>query len=253
MQSVPDPGHSPAAPHRRQATTSLMSFRDLFVLTAAYAVLLALLALYTPGADFLWLFSEQGPFEILSIGFWLLLAALCFSLPGLPRRPWGSGIVAMVAAAREADLHKAFTTDSLFKTHYYLKSAAPLLEKLVAGVVALLALAAVVYVLVAGARYIRRTEAWRHDWGKTVLYGIVLLVASKLLDRMEAVTADWFGLHFPLMLHRFVAAFEEGVECLLPVLFIAALLGYQYLNLSSASATPPGADTDAALAANTRS
>lgn len=225
--------HEPATPGTpRHRTGSAMGFGNLLILVVVYAALMIVLALNLSQDVFVPLFAEGGPFESLTIGFWLLLAALCFTLPGLPRRPWDSGIVALLAAAREADLHKAFTDMSVLKTSYYLKSAAPPFEKLIAALVTLPALALVIYVLVAGARFIRRTGAWRLDWGRTTLLAMGLLVASKMLDRVEAVTADWFGLHFSPLAHNFIAAFEEGVECLLPVLFIAALLQYQYLHLA---------------------
>src|SRR5690606_40717025 len=67
----------------------------------------------------------------------------------------------------------------------------------------------VIYVLVRGAKLIRRTRAWRFDWGRTVMLATGLLVASKLLDRSEAVSAAWFGFTTPVMMHRFIAAFEE--------------------------------------------
>ncbi|MBE0594580.1 MAG: hypothetical protein IH616_19510 [Gemmatimonadales bacterium] len=223
----------------RRATPSLMEFRHLLVLLVAYALLLTLLALDLSPDQFLWVFSEAGPFEILSCGFWVLLAGACFTLPGLPRWPWEQGIVALAAAAREADLHKAFTDTSVLKISYYLKSSAPLFEKLLAGLVALPALAIVVYVLVRGALLIRRTRAWHFAWGRTTLLAMGLLVSSKLLDRMEAVTADWFAFHFPPLAHRFIAAFEEGTECLLPILFIVVLLQYQYQHLTGAAGAIP--------------
>jgi hypothetical protein len=116
---------------------------------------------------------------------------------------------------------------SVLKTSYYLKSPAPLTEKLVAALVTLPAVILVAYVLVRGALFIRRMRAWRFDWGRTVLLATALLFASKVLDRSEALGAAWFGFHAPLMLHRFIAAFEEGVECLLPILFLVVLLQYQ--------------------------
>ncbi|MCO5121391.1 MAG: hypothetical protein M9951_17405 [Burkholderiaceae bacterium] len=236
MRHIPETGRKPpAARIPAHATRSLQEFRHLLVLVLAYALLLALLALELPESRFLWVFSEEGPFEILSIGFWVLLAVACFTLPGLPRWPWEQGIVALVAAAREADLHKAFTDTSVLKISYYLKSSAPLFEKLLVGLVALPALAIVVYVLVRGALLIRRTRAWHFAWGRTALLAMSLLVSSKLLDRMEAVTADWFAFHFPPLAHRFIAAFEEGTECLLPVLFIVVLLQYQYQHLTGAT------------------
>src|SRR5690606_28176349 len=144
--------HEPATSRSpRHRTGSAMGFGNLLILVVVYAALMIVLALNLSQDVFVPLFAEGGPFESLTIGFWLLLAALCFTLPGLPRRPWDSGIVALLAAAREADLHKAFTDMSVLKTSYYLKSAAPPFEKLIAALVTLPALALVIYVLVAGA------------------------------------------------------------------------------------------------------
>lgn len=214
------------------ATRSWMGYRNLLTLVVVYSALMSVIALYLSHDTFVWLYSEAGPFELLSLGFWLLLAALCFSLPGLPRRPWQQGIVAMVAAAREADLHKAFTEGSVLKFTYYFDSSTPLLERLLVALVTFPLVALVLYVLVGGARFIHRSNALRFEWGQTVLLAMILLVASKMLDRSGAVLADWFGLGFPLLLQRFVAAFEEGTEMLLPILFMAALLQYQYQHLT---------------------
>ena len=223
-------------------TRSLMRFPHVVAFAIAWCAILVVLALELPGERFDWFFSEEGPVEILSCGFWLLLAGACLTLPGLPRRPWQQGVAAVVAAAREADLHKAFTEMSVLKTSYYLKSSAPPAEKLVAALVTLPALVLVIYVLVRGAKLIRRTRAWRFDWGRTVMLATGLLVASKLLDRSEAVSAAWFGFTTPVMMHRFIAAFEEGVECLLPVLFIVVLLQYQQQFTADAGARPRGED-----------
>jgi hypothetical protein len=225
----------------RRGTRSLMRFPHAVAFAVAWCAILVVLALELPAERFDWFFSEEGPVEILSCGFWLLLAGACLTLPGLPRRPWQQGLAAVVAAAREADLHKAFTETSVLKTSYYLKSAAPPAEKLVAALVTLPALVLVIYVLVRGALLIRRTRAWRFDWGRTVMLATGLLAASKLLDRSEAVSAAWFGFHTPMLLHRFIAAFEEGIECLLPILFLVVLLQYQH-HFAAAPAIPGGDD-----------
>src|SRR5690606_18034330 len=128
MNPSPDIHHHPASsgpapqPDRAHLTRSLMRFHHVLGFLVAYGMLLILLALQLTPERFEWLFAEWGPVELLSCSFWLLLAAACFTLPGLPRRPWQQGIVAVVAAAREADLHKAFTEMSVLKTSYYLKS-----------------------------------------------------------------------------------------------------------------------------------
>lgn len=66
-----------------------------------------------------WLFSESRPFEIASEWLWLMLGAVCLLNSGWEwhRRGLFAAAAAM-AAMREADLHKAFTTGSIFKSNY---------------------------------------------------------------------------------------------------------------------------------------
>ena len=59
-----------------RATRSLMRFPHVVAFALAWCAILVVLALELPGERFDWFFSEEGPVEILSCGFWLLLAAL---------------------------------------------------------------------------------------------------------------------------------------------------------------------------------
>lgn len=206
-----------------------LSFPGVAVVAIAYAAMLSALALWVPEEHFFWMFSEAGPFEELSIVFWLILAGLCFVVPGVSRRALAvPGLLAIIAAAREADLHKAFTLESMFKSHYYLKSAAPLMEKAIAAVVALTILALLAYALVLGWRQVRR-GAWQLDWARTAMLATAGLFVCKVLDRMKSVVGEWTGYVFSMTSTRFIAAFEEGFECAMPVLFMIALLQYQSL------------------------
>ena len=64
----------------------------LLLLLLLYAVLLAALAVWLPAPTRQWMFSEQGPFEELSIPFWVLAGAWCFD-PVRSRRASTSGFV----------------------------------------------------------------------------------------------------------------------------------------------------------------
>lgn len=203
-----------------------LNVRALMLFALGYAGLLTALAFCLPEDQFRWMFSEQGPFERMSIVFWLSLAALCLFLPGLPYQGrFAPALAALLAAGREADLHRAFTERSIFKSSYYLKSAAPLGEKVLGGLVAFLAL--VVYLLGAGARYFFRARAWQRGWAQTLASGVGLLAICKMMDRAESVLGEWFGWRFAPVLKHLNGAWEEGFECLLPVLFIVGVLQYR--------------------------
>lgn len=136
------------------------------VVLAAYVALLVWLGLTLPAARAESLFSEQGGFEKVSVVFWLGLAvAVLVARPiRLPRRI-GMALVAAVLAAREADWHKKFTADSLFKTDYYQMTDVPATEKLLAGALVLLLLAVVLWLLVVGAREVLARGGWRRPRG----------------------------------------------------------------------------------------
>ncbi|MFI9654337.1 hypothetical protein ABGV17_06360 [Guyparkeria sp. GHLCS8-2] len=109
----------------------------LSLVLLAYMAWLVYLGLVLPAERADVLFSETGWFEDLSAVLWLVLAAvLLIAKPiGLSRR-LGMAVVAAALAAREEGWHKRFTTDSLFKSDYYQMTNVPMVEKLIAGAVA---------------------------------------------------------------------------------------------------------------------
>ena len=94
--------------------------RGLLALVAAYAAMLAALPFVLSAGTFDAAFAESGPFERLSLLAWIAAAAVIV----VRIRPYGLSAAAftvlyLLFAAREADLHKAFTTRSISKLNYY--------------------------------------------------------------------------------------------------------------------------------------
>src|SRR5690606_39133983 len=136
--TAPLPEAAPMNPLDRGFVTALVLY------LAALAVLP--LALSQPAFEHF--FSEEGPIETASTVFWLVAAVVVLARVRPPgRRAWAFALLYVVFAAREAQLHRAFTADSIFKSSYYRRSAAPFEEKLVAGLVAIAILLLLVYVL----------------------------------------------------------------------------------------------------------
>ncbi|MGV3742780.1 MAG: hypothetical protein ACO1NO_10775 [Burkholderiaceae bacterium] len=186
---------------------------------AAMILLLAALPLVLPEATFRYMFSEVGPFERVSIFAWLLAAAVVIvRIRPLGMRAWAFALLFACFAAREADWHKAFTADSILKTNYYKHAAAPLAEKIIAFIVAIAFIVLIVYVGIAILRFLFLQGGWKSRSGFWLMLGTVLVVIGKLIDRTPAVLAEEYGIVLLPIAGHYVAAFEEGLEMLHPLI-----------------------------------
>jgi hypothetical protein len=186
---------------------------------AAFILLLAALPLVLPESSFRYTFSEEGPFERLSIVAWLIAAfTIVARIRPLGMRAWGFVVLFAGFAAREADWHKAFTADSILKTNYYKHAIAPLGEKVVAFAVALAFICLIVYVGIAVLRFLFLQGGWKSRSGCWLMLGTALVVAGKVIDRAPAVLAEEYGVVLLPIVGHYVAAFEEGLEMLHPLI-----------------------------------
>ncbi len=192
--------------------------RLLVIVFVGYSLMLAILPLVLDPAVLRHTFSEEGVFERASILGWLLAAAAVL----LRVRPLGMRAVAFAGlylafAAREADWHKAFTADSIFKTAYYRRTPAPFEEKLVAGLVALALVLLFAYTMFVALRFLVRERGWRSRAGAWLAAGLGLLFFSKAIDRAPAVLEVDYGIVLPALAKLYASAFEEGLESFTPV------------------------------------
>lgn len=167
--------------------------------------------------------SESGFFEVVSPPLWIALAVLCVVKLGF--RKWGLGTAALslIFAAREADLHKAFTADSIFKHHFY-KMDIPFAQKFWGGLAAAICIGILLWMLVASVTYMVRTRAWRQAWGRLTILSILLVIFTKICDRLEATLNVDYNIQLTLVQGEICNMFEEGFEMLLPIVFAVALL-----------------------------
>ncbi|PWG63115.1 hypothetical protein [Sediminicurvatus halobius] len=196
----------------------------LLVALAIYTAAMVTLGVFLDAGVRSRIFAESGPFETASEWFWFALAVAClWLLRATPRGGIALGLAALLAGLREAEMHKALTADSIFKTNYYLDSAAPLWEKALGGAVALGAIGLVVYLGVRAWRLLLREGNWRTPWGLVVAVGALALPVLKVIDRAPALLVQHFGLALPAAIKDVMGSVEEGVEMALPLLFLAAL------------------------------
>jgi hypothetical protein len=178
-----------------------------------------------PEAELKHLFSEEGFFEEFSIVLWVV-AALVVIIKGSPLRSIHFAVATLfvLRAMREADWHKKFTTEGIFKLNYYTKSVAPLTEKIPAACVLILFIGLVIYSLFSGYKYLRSAENRRCEALWVMVLGVALFFFGKILDRSNSVLAESFGIILSNDMKRFIGAYEEGLEMVTPLLLALAFL-----------------------------
>lgn len=199
--------------------------RVALVAILLYAAVLVAMAVGLPPETFKPLFTESGPFEQMSILLWLLLGLVLLLPLGLPTAPrLAMAALALLFAAREADLHKRYTSMSLAKIKFYLSPDVALPEKLLGGLVLLGSVALIVYLAHKLYRYVRYGQGLRSSPGQVMVLAALMLPVSKVIDRFSSQLYEMFEIVLPPLLQRLIAAFEEGMEMAMPVLFLVALL-----------------------------
>ena len=170
------------------------------------------------------LVSEDGPFEIMAAWLWFVLAFVCIRNLGYAQAyPRGLAALSVIFGARELDLHRRLTADSIFKINYYRITNAPLAEKLVAGLVATAILLLIGWLLVGALRYFVRTRAWHTVWGRLVILSSMLLVLAKMFDSAPRTLHEDFDITIGLTARLLLEIHEEWFESLAPLIFCLAV------------------------------
>lgn len=168
--------------------------------------------------------SESGFFEVVSPPLWIALAVLCLYKLGFHKWGLGTAALSLIFAAREADLHKAFTAQSIFKHHFYKMDGVPFAQKFWGGLVAVICIGIMLWMLVAFILYLYRTKGWRQAWGRLTILSIVLVIFTKICDRLEATLNVDYHIFLTEVQGEICNMHEEGFEMLLPFVFAISLL-----------------------------
>ena len=169
-------------------------------------------------------FSESGPFEILSFLFWLVLAVTILVLVR-PRNLSTLALALLAAGAglREIGANNLLTTESITRISYYLNPDIFWLERLtVTAFIVCLGLGAGI-ILVKFGRWLIAGNAAAHPAGQIALLAVVLVPVTKVLDRLPAYLRGFAGIEPSLATVSLLTALEEGLEMVLPILFLQAL------------------------------
>ena len=199
-----------------------------FLLIALYLGICIHTALNAPASVTQYLFSESGAFEVMSPWLWYLLAVLCLLNVEikLNTRVF-TAIAATLLGLREMDFHKQVFEMSFIKTNFYRSAEIPLMDKLL-GFILLLG---IIFVFLILAKKLVQTIRSMKDSLNIAHFFIFLTIAcgglSKVLDRTTSTLKDEFGIQLVPHTQIMIMTIEEGVEMLLPVLLIVAVLSYR--------------------------
>lgn len=199
-----------------------------FLLIALYLGICIHTALNAPASVTQYLFSESGAFEVMSPWLWYLLAVLCLLNVEikLNTRVF-TAIAATLLGLREMDFHKQVFEISFIKTNFYRSAEIPLMDKLL-GFILLLG---IIFVFLILAKKLVQTIRSMKDSLNIAHFFIFLTIAcgglSKVLDRTTSTLKEEFGIQLVPHTQIMIMTIEEGVEMLLPVLLIVAVLSYR--------------------------
>lgn len=199
-----------------------------FLLIALYLGICIHTALNAPASVTQYLFSESGAFEVMSPWLWYLLAVLCLLNVEikLNTRVF-TAIAATLLGLREMGFHKQVFEMSFIKTNFYRSAEIPLMDKLL-GFILLLG---IIFVFLVLAKKLVQTIRSMKDSLNIAHFFIFLTIAcgglSKVLDRTTSTLKDEFGIQLVPHTQIMIMTIEEGVEMLLPVLLIVAVLSYR--------------------------
>ncbi len=186
---------------------------------------LLVLAIALPASMMKPVFGETGPFELGSIALWLGMTVALLNT----RKHWKTGTwislaaLSLIAAMREADFQKAFTTEGFMKTNYYTNPNIPLPEKMLAGAIFLGILLVAISALYRGMKFLYQTRL--RTFGSLMLAEIfVLLFITKVCDRLPAIVKKDYDYVPGETVSKILTAVEEGGEMMIPLLCIIAIL-----------------------------
>lgn len=199
-----------------------------FLLIALYLSICVHTALNAPFTVTQYLFSESGAFEVMSPWLWYLLAMLCLlNIEIKPNTRILTAAAATLLGFREMDFHKRLFDDSFIKTNFYRSAEIPMMDK-VLGFILLLGIIIVFLILLK--KLIQTVRSMKTSLNIAHFF-IFLTIAcgglSKVLDRMASTLKDEFGVQLLEHSQIVIMTIEEGVEMLLPILLIVAVLSYR--------------------------
>lgn len=204
---------------------TILDRRWLVLVVAIPAVILAtLMGVAMPADTLASLIAENGLFEVTSVALHLMVG-------GLALYYWRKGhsiagllfLACILMAARESDLHKAFTTFGIFKTRQYVDASVPLLEKILSLVTVLGLLAAMATLAFRARKAIGQLFRLRDAAFFGLTFLPVYLILLKVLDGVPRMLRK-AGMGLSEREGLISRSIEEVGETFIPILVLIVLL-----------------------------
>lgn len=179
------------------------------------------------------IFSEGRLVENATVVVYALaiIVALAVKHPHLAMR-CHTALILAIMAARELDMHKSFTTESMIKISYYSKPLDPVYIRVISACVVLTLLA---FLLV----YLKHLKGffmdlWRgRAYAVTMAAVLVILPVSKTFDSSPRMAKKFLAIDFPEELRLWLFLSEESLEFLMPVLILLAVVQFSRTAIDS--------------------
>ena len=199
-----------------------------FLLIGIYIGVCVHTALFAPVQVTQFLFSESGPFESFSAWLWYLLAVLSVLNTELKLKTRiFTALGAALLGLREMDFHKRLFDDSFIKTNFYRSAEIPFMDKLL-GFILLLAIIFVFFNL--AKIFVQVIRQFKSNPNIAYLFIALTVLCgglSKLLDRTSSTLNEDFNIKLMQHTEVIIMTIEEGVEMLLPILLVVAVMTYR--------------------------
>lgn len=198
----------------------------LVILTSVTAVILWAVL---PSADMLKFVEENGTVETLTLVCYVI--AILVVIFGAIQARFSTKLATVIMLAymfmREADWHKAVSSESILKIKFWLNGNIPVSDKLLAIAILIPVAWMLVYFIWNYTKPFWRALSNGEGYAISILMFLVTLVTSKVLDRSLNMLTELYQLHFPEWLIALQTSQEEFLECLLPILIIVVLVQYK--------------------------
>lgn len=168
---------------------------------------------------------EWGPVEDLTVaGYGAVLLGIIAVYRGRPNRFGCHALLIVVCLlARELDLHRAFTAESVLALRYYSSPAIAPLNKAMGMLLVLGLTWLFVSFLVSGARRLLPQLRAARGHAYSFALAVALVPISKTLDAAPRIVAKDFGMPMSSGLRSVVKVTEEVLELAIPVVLLWAL------------------------------